>query len=108
MDETLYRKGIVMSSKSDLTISREETKGLLDKINQEFYAKPSYDVDQIIEAVKNDLMLKALRECLKISLENRLILLEIKDQLSKGSTSTDKFPVSIEEKLEANYRRPSL
>jgi hypothetical protein len=94
-----------MSSKVD--ISKEETESLLKKINQEFYAKPSYDVDQIIEAVKNDLTLKALRECLKISLENRLILLEIKDQLSKGSSSSDKFPVSIEEKLETNYRRPS-
>ena len=96
-----------MSSKSDLTNSREETKNLLEKINQEFYAKPSYEVDQIIDAVKNDLMLKALRECLKISLENRLILLEIMNQLSKDGTSTDKFPVSIEEKLETNYRRPS-
>jgi len=99
------RKVIIMSSKSD--ISKEETESLLKKINQEFYAKPSYEVDQIIEAVKNDLGLKALRECLKIALENRLILLEIKDQLSKGSTSSDKFPVSIEEKLETNYRRPS-
>ena len=96
-----------MSSKSDLTNSREETENLLEKINQEFYAKPSYEVDQIIDAVKNDLMLKALRECLKISLENRLILLEIMNQLSKDGTSTDKFPVSIEEKLETNYRRPS-
>jgi len=95
-----------MSLKAD--ISKEETESLLKKINQEFYAKPSYDVDQIIEAVKNDLTLKALRECLKISLENRLILLEIKEQLSKGNTSSDKFPVSIEEKLETNYRRPSL
>jgi len=97
-----------MSSKSDLTNSREETENLLEKINQEFYAKPSYEVDQIIDAVKNDLMLKALRECLKISLENRLILLEIMRQLSKDGTSTDKFPVSIEEKLDTNYRRPSL
>jgi hypothetical protein len=94
-----------MSSKAD--ISKEETESLLKKINQEFYAKPSYEVDQIIEAVKSDLTLKALRECLKISLENRLILLEIKDRLSKGSSSSDKFPVSIEEKLETNYRRPS-
>jgi len=97
-----------MSSKADLNISKEETVDLLEKINQEFYAKPSYDVDQIIEAVKNDLMLKALKECLKISLENRLILLEIKEQLSKSSTSSDKYPVSIEEKLEANYRRSSM
>jgi len=104
----LYRKGYVMSSKADLNISKEETVDLLEKINQEFYAKPSYDVDQIIEAVKNDLMLKALKECLKISLENRLILLEIKEQLSKSSTSSDKYPVSIEEKLEANYRRSSM
>ena len=95
-----------MSLKAD--ISKEETESLLKKINQEFYAKPSYEVDQIIEAVKNDLTLKALRECIKISLENRLILLEIKDQLSKDSTRSDKFPVSIEEKLETNYRRPSL
>ena len=96
-----------MSSKADLNISKEETVDLLEKINQEFYAKPSYDVDQIIEAVKNDLMLKALKECLKISLENRLILLEIKEELSKVGTSPDKYPVSIEERLEANYRRPS-
>ena len=103
--EGSIRTVIVMSLKSD--ISKEETESLLKKINQEFYAKPSYEVDQIIEAVKNDLMLKAMRECLKIALENRLILLEIKDQLSKSGTSSDKFPVSIEEKLETNYRRPS-